>query len=149
MYARDYRDILGGGALILIGGFAAFHALTALTLGTISHMGPGMFPAAVGIILAAFGAAILLPALFREGERLDVDIRSFAAISLSIFAFAVMIRPFGLIPSVIALTFIVSRADSKLSLLGTTILTTCLFVSATLIFQVGLRMPVAAINWPW
>lgn len=149
MPARDYRDILGGGALILAGAFIAFHSITTLNLGTISNMGPGMFPAALGFILAGLGAFIFGPALFREGSALTIDVRSLAAILTSVLAFALMLRPFGLIPAIVALTLIASRSDSKLSLLGTAILAAGLSLSAVLIFQVGLGLQIATVAWPW
>lgn len=149
MRSRDYQDIVSGAVLILIGVFATIHALTSLSLGTISRMGPGMFPAAIGFILAIFGAVILVPALFRAGEFPRIDIRSFASIFASILAFAMIIRPFGMIPAIIALTLIASRADSKLSLFHTAILAAGLSLGSTLIFQVALGVPVAAFAWPW
>lgn len=149
MPARDYRDIIGGSALTLIGVFATIHGLVSLNLGTLSNMGPGMFPAALGVILAAIGVAILIPAIFRAAEMPDVDMRSFAAISASILAFAVMVQPFGLIPAIVVLTFVASRADSKLSPIGLVIVAVGLSVGATLIFRTGLGMSTAAIAWPW
>lgn len=149
MLAKDYRDIAGGIALILVGTFAAVYALRFLRVGTISQMGPGMFPAALGVILVIFGVAILVPALFRSGESLHVNTRSFVVVSASILAFALIVRPFGLIPAVVVMTLIASRANDKLSLIGALILAACLSAVATLIFWMGLGLPLDAVNWPW
>lgn len=149
MYLRDYRDIIGGTVLMLIGTSATLYALFYLEMGTVFVMGPGMFPAAIGFILALFGVAILLPALFRPGDLPDSDFRSLAAITAAILVFAVMIRPFGLIPAVIALTLVSSRADSELSPLGTLFLAAVLSLGATLIFRIGLGVPIAIVAWPW
>ena len=149
MPGKDYRDIFRGAVLVLLGGGAAIHALATLNLGTVAQMGPGMFPAALGALLGALGVAILVPALFRSGEIPSVDLRSLAAVSASILVFALIVQPFGLIPAVVALTFVASWADSRLSLLGTTILAACLSVGATLIFQIGLGLQFSAFNWPW
>jgi hypothetical protein len=149
MRARDYRDICGGGFLAVFGASAALYATTALDVGNIVRMGPGMFPAAVGCILAVLGVAILLPALFRSGEFPAIDWRSFLTILASILAFALMIRPFGMVPAIVAQTLIASRADSKLSLFGATVLAACVASGAALIFKVGLGAPVATVNWPW
>lgn len=148
MPARDYRDVIGGAALVVAGAFIAHYSIMFLSLGTISNMGPGMFPAALGCILVVLGFAISVPALYRAGPLPDIDFRSFMAISLSVFAFALMLRPFGLIPAIMALTLIASRADSKLTALGTLMLAVGLSVTAMLIFRVGLGMQVAAIRWP-
>lgn len=149
MYARDHRDIMGGGALVLIGVSAAVYALLFLQLGSLSRMGPGMFPIALSSILIGLGLAILIPALFRSGEMPSVDLRSLVAVLASILVFAILIRPFGMIPAIAALVLVVSRADSKLSPIGTVSLTACLSLGATLVFKFGLGMPVAAIAAPW
>lgn len=149
MPARDYRNIFGGGTLILVGVFIALHSLTTLTLGTISNMGPGMFPAGLGFILAALGIAIVVPALFRAAPLPEVDVRSLVAILGSVLVFALLLEPFGLVPAIVGLTLIASRADSKLSLLGTAILAVCLSIGTTLIFQVGLGRQISILNWPW
>lgn len=149
MPARDYRDIFGGAALILIGVFAVIYALTTMALGTVSSMGPGMFPTGLGVILAGFGVAILVSAMLRTAEMPIVDIRSLAAICASILIFAIMVRPFGLIPAIVVQTLAASRADSKLSLIGTAVVAASLALGATLIFRTGLGMQIAAIAWPW
>lgn len=149
MGARDYRDIIGGVALVFIGCFTAIHALTSLNLGTVASMGSGMVPTALGCMLIVLGLAIVLPALFRAGEMPRADLRSTGAILASILAFAIMVRPFGMIPAILVLTFVVSRADSRLSPIGTLILATGLSLLAVLIFRVGLGAPVEVIAWPW
>jgi hypothetical protein len=149
MLTRDYRDIFGGGFLAILGASAALYAMTTLNVGTVAHMGPGMFPVAMGCILMVLGFAVLLPALFRTGERPNIDVRSLLMILVSVLAFALMIRPFGIVPAIIVQTVLSSCADSKLSLLGTAVLASCIAFGAALIFKVGLGIPVAAVNWPW
>ena len=149
MRMRDYRDICGGGFLAILGAGAAFYAMTTLNVGTVARMGPGMFPAAIACILMALGLAVLLPALFRAGEFPRTDARSLLMILASILAFALMIRPFGMVPAIIVQTALASFADSKLSLLGIAVLASCVSFSATLIFKIGLGIPVATVNWPW
>ena len=55
MQKRDLKDILAGAVLIALGLPGAAYALATLPLGTLRRMGPGMFPAALGLILALFG----------------------------------------------------------------------------------------------
>lgn len=148
MPSRDYRDILGGGAIVIIGLFVVIYSMRTLSLGTVVNMGPGLFPATVGFILAGLGIGILAPALFRSAPAPKVDLRSFVAILASVLIFALMLRPFGLIPAIFALTFVASRADGKLSLLGTAALAASLSLGAVLIFQIGLGMQIQTISWP-
>lgn len=149
MYNRDYRDLWGGGTLVVVGVLATVIAVQTLNLGTLTQMGPGMFPAAVGVILAVLGLLIMVPALFRQGTKLETDMRSFVAIIGSIFAFAFIVRPFGLVAAIVATTVIASRADSKLSVVETAVVAACLSVGAILVFQVGLGLPFTAFKWPW
>jgi len=147
--ARDYRDIIAGAALIVIGGLTAIYTLTSLKLGTTTRMGPGMFPTALSVLLIVFGIAVLIPALSRAGEMPKVDVVPLVAILISILAFALMVRPFGVVPAVVAMTAISSRADSKLSLRGTAILAAFLALLAALIFPIGLGLRIPIFAWPW
>lgn len=149
MPTRDYRDIFGGGFLAILGACSALYAVTTLNVGTVAHMGAGMFPAALGCILMALGFAVLLPALFRTGEFPRIDGRSLLMVILSVLAFALMIQPFGIVPAIIVQTALASCADSKLSPLGTVVLASCVAFGAALMFKIGLGIPVAAVNWPW
>lgn len=149
MYQRDYIDIIGGLALIAFGLFCAVNAIATLRLGTYAQMGPGMFPAALGFVLAVIGAAIMAPAFRREGEELAFELRPFVMILISVLVFGIMIRPFGLIPSIVALTLVASRADGKLSLGWALALAALLSVLTTLIFSIGLGLQISIFNWPW
>lgn len=149
MRTRDYRDIVGGAALIGVGAFVAIHAFTSYRLGTVTNMGPGLFPTALGCLLAALGVIVLVPALFRSGDLPQIDFRPLVTILVSIFTFAVMVRPFGLVPTILVLTLLASLAAGKLSLVGALVLAAGLSILATLIFPVGLGIQVAIIAWPW
>lgn len=147
---RDYKDILGGGALILIGAYIAIHAFTSLSIGTLTRMGPGMFPAALGIILAVLGLVIAVPGFMRAADGpISSDWRSLLAITAGILAFVFVLRPFGLVPAIVALTVVSSRADSKLSWGGTLLVAAGLSACAVLIFQVGLDLQIPIASWPW
>ena len=149
MQKRDLKDILAGAVLIALGLPGAAYALATLPLGTLRRMGPGMFPAALGLILALFGLAILIPALLREGPPMRrVDYRSLFYIMASVLAFALLVDPFGLFPAIAALAVIASRADSKLPIPGTLILASGLALISVLLFEVGLGMPIEAFKWP-
>ncbi len=146
---REIKDIIGGGLLVLIGGFAAFYAAFTLRLGTIWQMGPGMFPAAVGVIIFLLGAGIMISGLLREGGPVRFDWRPLGLISAAVFAFALLIRPFGLVPAIVALVFICSRADNKLSPPRAVLLAGVLSLLAVIIFPVGLGLPWPLFRWPW
>src|SRR5690606_5250695 len=94
----DYRDLIGGVLIMLIGAAAMYHSLTAFSLGTAGRMGPGYFPALVSGLLVLCGIVILIPALRRAGPMPSIEFRPLLWISLSTLAFAVLLVPFGLVP---------------------------------------------------
>lgn len=153
MQNRDLRDILGGGVLIAIGLYAAFYAFTNLNLGTFSRMGPGMFPAGLGIVITTLGLLILIPALFRAGEPINIgvelDIRSFVIIVFGVIVFALLIDSFGIAPAVIVMTLIVRLAEEERRFLRPLVLGTILATVAVLIFRLGLGLPFQIIRWPF
>jgi hypothetical protein len=149
MYARDYRDLIGGGLLILIGAAVTLHATNSLGLGTLLRLGSGGFPAALGVLLVVFGLALIVPAFRRRGELLPIAILPLICVLASILAFAVTLRTLGIVPAVIVMTLIATRADSKLSLFKAGILAVVLATFATLIFPIGLGIRVPILTWNW
>lgn len=149
MRERDYRDIIAGVVLITVGILAAIYVISTLKMGTTTRMGPGMFPVALSIIIVGFGVAVLVPALFRPGDMPSVNVVPLFTILVAILVFGLMIRPFGVVPSVMALTLIASRADRKLSWLGATVLAVILAAVAALVFPVGLGLLIPIVAWPW
>ncbi|ABL71304.1 tripartite tricarboxylate transporter TctB family protein [Paracoccus denitrificans] len=149
MQNRDFQDIAGGAILLMIGGYAALHSLAELSTGTVGRMGPGMFPTIIGVFIAVMGLLIMVPAFFRSGQPISFDLRSTAMILLSILVFGLMIRPFGLVPAVIAQTVVASLADGKRSWREIAMLCLLLCTLATLIFKLGFGLQVPIANWPW
>lgn len=149
MKRLDYKEAAGGLVLIFFGMFAVLYAFIYLPMGTINQMGPGMFPSALGILVALLGLAILVGARKTAREALLPNVRSLVAIMLAIAAFSVLVRPFGLIPAISAATAISALADRESSLGATIILVLVLSLSITLIFRFGFGMNLIAIRWPW
>jgi len=149
MYTHNYRDVVGGGLLVLIGLFVGIYATTEYDLGTWRHLGPGMFPAWLGFVLAGIGGVILVLGLLSPGERIEPDYRQFAAVIAGLIAFAFAVNLFGMIPAVVVLTIGAVLADNKLGVIGTAILAAALSIIAVLIFRVGLSIPLELIKWPF
>ncbi|MFL6798229.1 MAG: tripartite tricarboxylate transporter TctB family protein [Xanthobacteraceae bacterium] len=75
--------------------------------------GPGTAPRLFAIVLAGLSAAVALGGVFVEGERIDkYKLRGPILVVASILAFALMIRPLGLIISSF-LTFLLSIFGSR------------------------------------
>jgi putative tricarboxylic transport membrane protein len=149
MLRRDYRDMIGGSLLIVIGLWATVQAWFDYPLGSVSHMGPGMFPAGVGVLLAFTGVLVFLPALFRVGPALaKPDYRAFFFVLLSLVLFALTVDTFGLIPATAVLTVAAVLADNKLGVIATVVLVVVLAAIALLIFRVGLGIALEPFKWP-
>lgn len=149
MYPRDYRDMIAGGVLILFGGGIALQAATAYDVGTPTDFGPGLFPAALGVIAAVLGVLVAVPAMMRRGAKIDMRVRSPLFVIGSIAAFALLIRPFGMIPAIIAVTTLSSFAEEKVRPVGMVGVGVTLCVLAYLIFKLGLGLTLPLLNWPF
>jgi hypothetical protein len=145
--SRDWTDVIGGVALVAFGLWFTWHAQAEYDMGSLRRMGPGFFPTVLGWLVAAFGALLLLPALFRRGALPMPALRPLAAIITGGLAFALLIEPFGLIPATIGLVGIVAFAEAQPRLLRTAILAVALSVMAVAVFSEGLGIPIPAFRW--
>lgn len=148
MRVYDLRDLIAGTVLIAVGLFVAVNATMNYPLGTVRHMGPGMFPMALGYMLAGLGVLVLLPALFRSGSLPRPDVRPLLTVCAAVAVFAMTIRSLGLAPAVIATVLVSTQADDKLGPVGAVILAVVLAAMAVLIFMYGLGMPLQILAWP-
>ncbi len=149
MYRFDYSDMVGGILLILTGAVVSYIAISNYPLGTLTRIGPGMFPAGLGGILACLGALLALHSLRKKGARPDVRIFSPLFVLGGIAAFALIVEPFGLIPAIIAVTVVSSLAELRLR--PANLLALCLGLSllAPFVFRVCLGLPIALLKWPF
>jgi hypothetical protein len=149
MHGRDYRDVVGGGVLVFGGALVALYSTTQLEVGSLSRMGPGLFPAALGALLCIFGAIVTVPALFREGAPFPIELRPLLFVLASILVFGLTIRRLGVAPAVVLMTLVATLAERRMSWPGTLLLAAVLAGIAVLVFNVGLDIPVEAVRWPW
>jgi drug/metabolite transporter (DMT)-like permease len=146
---RDYQDILAGLLLILIGAGAAIHAYRSFPIGTVSRMGPGMFPTWLGVTLVILGVLIALPAFFRRGTLPIPEKRPMFFVLLSGIVFALIVEWAGLVPALFALTATSVLADNKVGIVGYFILAVFLSLLAYGIFLYGLGIPIQPFIWPF
>lgn len=105
-------EFAGGGVTILIGIGIVAEAMR-YRLGTLTSMGPGMFPIILGIILIILGFGILWEARRASPNVLLVPLRPIIYVSVAIIAFGMSINRLGLIPALVFLTVISSFADKE------------------------------------
>ena len=148
MLRRDYRDIAGGAVLMAVGIGFAWYAVQSYNVGSLRRMGPGAFPAGLGVILAVLGLLQAVPAFFRAGVMPEIRVWSPIFVLAGLAGFALVIRPFGLVPAVFAVILVSSLADLRIRPVSIGALATGMALLTWLVFGVGLGMSVPMFRWP-
>lgn len=146
-YSVDLGDIAAGVVLFVSGLAVAWYAINTYDLGVMTRMGPGMFPMALGFVLAGLGILIVIPALFQAGSKLEVRVWTPLFVLAGIGAFALIVRPFGMVPAIFGVVIISSFAELEVRPVSLALLSISLCVLAWLIFLVGLGIPVPLFRW--
>jgi hypothetical protein len=146
-YNRDYY----GGALMLLTGLGAVYQGLDYKVGTLTEMGPGFFPVAVGAVLAFMGILIALGARKAVPEDEDgyqpPEWRGWICITASIAAFIVLGVYGGLLPATFAVVFISALGDRENTVKQAALLALGLCVVAVVVFWWALRMQLPLFTW--
>lgn len=145
MLNKDFRDLLGGLLMMAIGIFAAVYAQR-YDMGQLHRMGPGYFPVMLGSLLAILGFFIALPALFRQGTKIQIQWKSLLWVLASLLLFAGLLEKLGLIFATI-ISVIASTMASDLPWRSKIVLALSVSLITYLIFSYGLGMYLP--TWPW
>jgi hypothetical protein len=140
------KNLLAG---LLFVGFGLFGLwLTRdLDAGTASDMGPGYFPRLVCIVLSLLGAGLVVSGLVARDEAPEGWAwRPFLLITLAALAFAILLRPVGLVGTIAITTVLASAAGGFLRLLELALLVAALGALNIGVFVLLLRMPIPL--WP-
>ncbi|NIC40750.1 tripartite tricarboxylate transporter TctB family protein [Aquabacterium sp. A08] len=147
MAHKDTRDILGGLAMLALGLFAAWYGSSEYEIGDLNRMGPGYFPMALGLLLAALGLFIALPAFFRRGEPIHIEWKTSVLVIASIVVFAVLLKGLGLVLAAALAVLVSSLADREISWRNRLLVAVGVSAITYLVFSVGLSMVLPV--WPW
>jgi hypothetical protein len=116
-------------------------------MGTAARMGPGLFPALLGGLLAIMGLTLAVPALIREGEGFSgLHFRPLLTILAAIAVFALLLQPAGFVIAVLALVVIGGFADPDLRLVESVGLAVLLAAFSVGVFVLLLGLPLNL--WP-
>jgi hypothetical protein len=152
---KSREDFLSGLLFVVIGVVALVIAYN-YPRGTMARMGPGMLPLMLGSLLALIGGGVCLQslALKKEDKILPESVaaeteaiagwrlfRPLAGVALGMGAFALLVRPLGLILAVVALVLIVTQAERGFPLWLTLIMAPILAGAVVGIFVYGLGLP--------
>ncbi|MCS6766463.1 MAG: tripartite tricarboxylate transporter TctB family protein [Candidatus Protistobacter heckmanni] len=148
MQVRSKKDLYSGLMFVVVGLAFSFIART-YSMGTTAKMGPGYFPFWLGILLAILGVIVLGVAMSpktAEDEMDKWDVKSVLWITGSVTLFGLLLKPLGLILSLIVLVFVSAMASHEFHWKGTVVNAILLVVLAYVAFVwgLGLQFPV----WP-
>ena len=150
MRIRWHKDLVGGGALVLVGILVVSRGLT-YEAGTLSRMGPGYFPVALGAILALSGLAIAVTGWFAtppaETMRAPPQWRAWFLVCVSIVAFIVLAAYLGLVPATFAIVFISALADRDNSLKDALALSLAMVAICIVVFWWLLQVDLPLFRW--
>jgi Tripartite tricarboxylate transporter TctB family len=140
------RDFYAGSLMTLFGLAVAFDSMT-YTLGTLTHMGPGMFPLMLGVTLTFVGMLITGTALFTplsNNENIlprQKEWRGWICILAGPILFIVLGEFFGLVPATFACVFVPALGDRTATLKGSAILAAGVTFFGVLLFVYVLKIP--------
>jgi putative Ca2+/H+ antiporter (TMEM165/GDT1 family) len=146
------RDFYAGSLMTLLGVAVALDSTT-YNVGTLTHMGPGMFPLMLGCVLTfigllIFGSALVTP--LDENERIlpeHIDWRGWGCILAGPLLFIALGKYLGLVPATFACVFIAAFGDRTATLKGSFVLATGITIFGTLLFAYVLKVPFPLFRW--
>ena len=140
------RDFYSGTLMTLLGAAVTLDSLT-YTLGTLTHMGPGMFPLMLGCTLTFVGVLILgaaIAAPLGEDERIMPEKPEWLAwgcILAGPIAFIILGEFLGLVPATFACVFIPAMGDKDATWKGSALLAAGVTFFGVLLFSYVLKIP--------
>jgi hypothetical protein len=140
------KNLLAG--LMFIGfGLLGLWLARDLDAGSASDMGPGYFPRAVCALLIVLGGTLAAASLFHGGEPAEPwALRPLLLITASALAFALLLKPLGLITTLAVTTAIAGVAGRMLRPVALVALAAVLIAVNVGIFVIVLKMPIPL--WP-
>ncbi|MFD2180610.1 tripartite tricarboxylate transporter TctB family protein [Rhodoplanes azumiensis] len=140
------KNLLAG--LMFVGlGLGALWLSRGLETGTADAMGSGYFPRLVALLLIGCGGVLAALALIRpDGRPQAWHWRPLVCITLAALAFALSLRPLGLVATLVVTILIGAGAGPMLPPLRLALLTLVLVVVNVGVFVMALGMPIRL--WP-
>jgi hypothetical protein len=146
------RDFYAGMLMTLLGIGVTFNS-TSYTLGTLMHMGPGMFPFILGIVLTFLGLLIFGTALatpLGEDEHIlpkNKEWRGWGCILAGPILFIILGEFFGMVPGTFACVFVSALGDREATLKNSFLLAAGVTFFGVLLFSYVLQIPFPMFRW--
>ena len=147
MVRQIQRDHLAGLVVVLLG-LAVLVQARGYEMGTMAHVGPGLVPMALGVLLTLVGAGIAFnaaPSDASEGGEIHAgpDLRGWLCIVASVLLFAGLAQYAGLVPAIFASVLVAALGDRN-ARLGSSLLLAAgmtLFGVAVFWYGLGVQLP--------
>src|SRR4029079_19696027 len=140
------KDFLAGGLYMAFGLLGLWLGRN-LDAGTASAMEAGYFPRLVCALLVAIGAALAAMSLFRAGEVPERGRwRPLVFVTLSCLAFALLLHPLGLVPTMLVSILLACFAGGHIRPIPFVLICLVLVVATVGIFVLALRIQIPL--WP-
>lgn len=150
MFQRKINKDYYAGALMVFLGLGAILEGISYKVGSLSHMGPGFFPAAVGALMAFMGVIIAIEGLGHKNmssEKEKPEWRGWLCIIGGIVAFIVLGEYTGLLPATFAIVFISALGDRMNTVKAAFVLAASMCVVAVIIFWWLLQLQFPLLHW--
>lgn len=146
------REAWAAGTMIVLGLGAIAQAST-YTLGSLARMGPGLFPAILGVLLVLLGLIIARMAyspLTAEEDAEDIpppEWRGWGCILGGLLAFILIGQFGGLVPATFALVFISAMGDRQHTVRSAALLAAGVTILGVAVFSWGLQLQFPLFRW--
>jgi hypothetical protein len=146
------KDFYAGLFMVLLGASVSLGSLS-YNLGTFMHMGPGMFPFMLGIIMTFIGALIFITGVatpLADGEQIlpeSMEWRGWICILAGPLMFILFGAYLGMVAGTFMCVFISALGDRTATLKGSAVLAACITVAGSFLFSYVLKVPFPLFRW--
>ena len=146
------KDFYAGLFMVLLGAGVTLNSTT-YRLGTLAHMGPGMFPFMLGILMTFIGVLIFIAGLvtpLEDGERIlpdSMEWRGWICILAGPLMFILFGEFFGMAAATFMCVFVSALGDRTATLKGSVILAAGVTIVGGFLFSYVLKVPFPLFRW--
>lgn len=153
MTSAQHREHAAGGLILLLGIVAVLEGRR-LGVGSLTAMGPGYLPLAIGVLLIVLGVIIALQRPHRSAAPVEIDAvpagfewRGWVCIILGVIAFIAISERLGLIAATLVSVFVAAMGDRTNTLRSAALLAVGATVFGVVLFYYILQIPIPLVGW--